>query len=308
MKLRSHPVAAALGAVFLAAVTLRGADEPERPRGIWFWSKTASPHGAANVVGRAERETEALAVFRRWQIRRVYGSYGAMPKAAPGALAAWNRRLDDDGIRSESLFSDAASLAPKGRAVLLRQIDERVLRFNAGRTVAAERFDGVALDIEPHSLARWKDGTPGERRRLLEDFLALCAALRSHLDAQGGRDLTLSAALATWLDRLPPEGRVGWKSPADRDGWFTRLADSVANISLMAYERNRTETVLEATAWERAHFPGRTITALRARLGAEWRTVADLRAVLPEVEAASVVGVDIENYDLLRGAEAAASR
>lgn len=305
MKRRTLRWACVVGAFFFVAAGPCAAETTERPRGLWFWSKPSSPHGAANVVGDAARETEALAAFRRWNIRRIYGSYATLPDTAPAALAAWNRRLHENGVRSESLFSDAAALTPPGRAALLKQIDERVLRFNAGCSTADERFDGIALDIEPHALPRWKDGTAADRRALLEEFIGTCLALRVHLDEHGGGALPISAALACWLDRLPPEGRVGWASAADRDDWFARLARGVASISLMAYERSRADAVLEATAWERANFPGQIVTALRARLGVEWKSPADLRAVLPRIEVASPLGVDLENYELLRLAEVA---
>jgi len=283
------------------------AEAPPAPaRGLWFWAKPSSPLGAANVVGDPARETEALATFERWQVRRLYGSYGARPVEAPAQVAAWNRRLHAQGVHSASLFSDSAALTPAGRAAFLRQIDERVLAFGAAQADASARFDGVALDIEPHAEPRWKTATPAEKRARLEDLLTTCTALRAHLDAHGGRALPVAAALAYWLDRLPAEGgSVAWTSAADRNDWFLRLGRSVAQLSLMAYERAAPAAILDATAWERAHFSGLVITALRARRGVEWRGLADLQRVLPVVEAESPPGIDLENYELLRLAEAA---
>lgn len=297
-------------ALWLAATSgVAAADEEgAKPRGLWFWSKPSSAHGASNVVGNPKAEAEALATFRRWNIRRLYGNYGRSPHERPAIIWAWHRRLHAAGIRSESLFSDPGAITSGGRENLLRLADEQVVRFNRDCPDAAARFDGIALDIEPHAMPRWKTAAPGERRAMLEEFLATCAALRQFLDRHGARELTISAALAYWLDRLPPEGRVGWKSAADRDEWFARLARSVASISLMAYERSRAEAILDAVAWERAHFPGRTITALRARLGQEWKSLAELERVLPQVEAASAIGIDLENYELLRLAETAATK
>jgi hypothetical protein len=304
--LRGWVVAALL--VVAASAGLPAAEDATPSRGLWFWSKPASPHGSANVVGDSVREAEALAVFARWNVRRLYGSYQGLPVEFPDRVAAWNRRLHAAGVRSESLFSEGSALTPEGRTAFFRQVDERVLGFNASRRDPAERFAGLALDIEPHALARWKAETGEGRRTMLEDYLDLCGALRAHLDARGGRDLAISAALAYWLDRLPPEGRVTWRSAVDRDEWFVRLSRCVGTISLMAYERSAPGAILEATVWERAHFPGRVITALRARLGVEWRSLAELQRVLPEVEAATVTGIDLENYELLRLAEAAAGR
>lgn len=275
----------------------------EKPRGLWFWSRAASPHGAANVVGATAREEEALEVFRRWNIQRLYGSYGTTPVDRPDIVGHWNGRLHAQGIRSESLFSDPGALTPAGRAAFLQLVDERVLGFNRTRIEPTERFQGVALDIEPHATPRWKSATPEIKRLMLEELLATCVALRAHLDARGGAGLTISAALAYWLDRLPPAGSVGWRSAADRDDWFARLARCVASISLMAYERNRVELILQATAWEREKFRGRTVAALRVR-GHEWNSLDDLVRVIPAIEAAHVVGVDLENYENLVLAEA----
>lgn len=285
----------------------RGAAE-EKPRGLWFWSKPASPDGSVNVLGHPAREHEALATFARWRIRRLYGSYAHLLVDAPATVAAWNEKLAAAGIRSEALFSDGKFLAPANRDAFLAATAARVLAFNAAHATPAARFAGLALDIEPHAQPAWKTATPADKRALLEDYLAACTALRAHLDAHGGRDLAISAALAYWLDRLPPEGSVGWTSAGDRDAWFGRLGRVVASISLMAYERSRPAAILDAAAWERAHFAGRTVIALRARLGVEWKALADLTAVLPAIEGDLTTGIDLENYELLRAAERAAGR
>lgn len=301
---------ALLGAILLLGFgcSRAFAAEPtdDKPRGLWFWGKPASPFGALRVIGNATAEREALETFRRWHVRRLYGSYAQAPGERAAVVAGWNRQLHAAGIRSYSLFSDNGATTASGRAGLLRRVEERVLRFNRACPESAGRFDGVALDVEPHATPQWKAATPEARRALLEDFLTTCETLRAFLDAHDARKLTISAALAYWLDRLPPEGAIGWKSAADRDAWFHRLSRSVASISLMAYERAQPAAIVDAVAWERAHFPGMTITALRARLGFEWKTLVDLRAALPAVETGDGPGVDLENYELLRRAEAAA--
>ncbi|MBI5767431.1 MAG: hypothetical protein HZA93_06515 [Verrucomicrobia bacterium] len=298
--------AGALGACLFASVA--GAGETAKPRGMWFWSKPASPDGAVNIVGRPEREDEALATFQRWHIRRLYGSYATLPVEAPERFAAWQRRLHAAGIRSFALFAGTSAVTPGGRADFLREVEERVLRFNASRTAADERFDGIALDLEPHIRPDWKTGTAATRRALLDELLATFVALRAHLDANGGRSLVVTAALPTWFDKVGPEARIGWADAADRDAWFARVAAAVSSISLMAYETDRPASIASACAWEREHFKGTVVTALRARLGAEWKTLADLTRVLPEIEAPLALGIDLENYELLRLAERAAAK
>jgi hypothetical protein len=306
----SRNAAALLAAIMLLRFGASGVSATEaaveKPRGLWFWGKPASPYGALTVIGNATAEREALDTFRRWHVRRVYGSYAQAPRERAAVVAAWNHQLHAAGVQSHSLFSDNEAITANGRAGLLRLVEERVLRFNGACAERAERFDGVALDVEPHATPRWKTATPEARRAMLEEFLVTCEALRAFLDHHDARHLTLSVALAYWLDRVAPVGAIGWRSAADRDAWFVRLGRSVANISLMAYERREPAAIRDAVAWERAHFPGVTITALRARLGFEWKTLADLQAALPAVEAGDGPGVDLENYELLRRAEAAA--
>lgn len=296
-------LACALAAHAAAAAPAAPSTATDKTRGLWFWSKPSSPDGSANILGHPEREAEALATFARWHIGRLYGSYGGLLTESPPTVAGWNQKLHTAGVRSEALFSDASYLTPANREKFLAATAGRILAFNAARVTPAGRFDGLALDIEPHAQPAWKAATPAAKRALLEDYLAACTALRAHLDAHGGRDLAISAALAYWLDRLPPEGAIAWASAADRDDWFARLSRAVASISLMAYERPRPGAIIDAAAWEQKNFPGRTIIALRARLGVEWKSLAELTAVLPEVESAQPTGIDLENYELLRLAE-----
>jgi hypothetical protein len=79
-------------------------------------------------------------------------------------------------------------------------LDLRRARALVKFTADGRHFDGIALDIEPHALPAWKTATPEARRALLEDYLLTCAALRQFLDDHAARDLTISAALAYWLD------------------------------------------------------------------------------------------------------------
>lgn len=315
MRRRVSPVlawlawAVAVHAAEIAPAVSAGASAPpvtaDKPRGLWFWSKPSSRDGSAAILGHPDRESEALATFARWHIRRLYGSYAALLTDTPEVVAVWNQKLHAAGIRSEALFSDGAYLAPANRERFLAATADRVLAFNVARATAAERFDGLALDLEPHAQPAWKSATPGGKRALLEDYLASCTALRSRLDAHDGHHVPISAALAYWLDRLPPDGAIAWASAADRDDWFARLGHAVASISLMAYERPRAAAIIDAADWEQKNFAGRTIIALRARLGFEWKSLADLTRVLSEVEAAQSTGIDLENYELLRLAERA---
>jgi hypothetical protein len=292
-----------VGAALLAAVR---AETPTAPppkgRGMWFWAKAGHEFGAVSVVGRKEREADALECFRRWNVKRLYGSYSQIIEASPAKVAHWNRQLHEADIRSEFLFGENDWLFEPSK--LLAAATERVVKFNRSRKHAAERFDGIALDIEPHATKQWKSGTPADKRIVLERFVLLCLALRVHLDNQGAQNLPVSVAVAFSHYRLSNEGgAVGWHSKEDRDDWFARFASVAPTVSVMAYERATPEGIDRMSAWLRENYPGRVIVALRARLGHEWKTLADLQRVLPAVEAMQMTGIDIENYHLLREAE-----
>lgn len=274
---------------------------PPKDRGMWFWGKAGSEFGALNVVGRKEREAEALDCFRRWNVKRLYGSYAQIMEDSPARVAQWNRQLHEAGIRSEILFAENDWIFAPDK---LLNAATRAVKFNRSRRDAAERFAGIALDIEPHATKQWKSGTPADKRLILERFVRMCLALRAHLDQQGAKDLQISAAVAFSHYRLPADGgAVGWDSQLDRDRWFARLATAVPTVSVMAYERGTPEGIERMSAWLRENYPGRVVIALRTRLGHEWKTLEDLQRVIPAVEAMQDVGIDIENYHLLREAE-----
>src|SRR5690606_35193047 len=150
---------------------------------------------------------------------------------------------------------------------------------------------GVHFDVEPHILSQWKSASADGRRDMLLLLRDMFADVRSHLTANGAGDLPVFASLPVWIDRLPPElggsSRIGWKSAEERDAWFREMGRSVSGMSLMAFETPHVRTILNNAAWEREHFAGDVIIALRADLGTEWREIDDMLKAAAQVEAAT---------------------
>nr|WP_225562081.1 hypothetical protein [Rhodanobacter sp. DHB23] len=73
----------------------------------------------------------------------------------------------------------------------------RVVQYNAGMPAAA-RFDGANLDIEPHILDEWNDGS---RERLLTDFLDMGDALMK-IKREYHATLAVGPAIPFWLDGI----------------------------------------------------------------------------------------------------------
>lgn len=80
-----------------------------------------------------------------------------------------------------------------------REMLQRVLDYNASRP-AAQRFDGVSLDIEPHLLDEWDT----QKSFLLAQFVVLSQELMV-LKKQAHAPLTLGAAIPFWLDGISME-------------------------------------------------------------------------------------------------------
>ncbi len=283
--------------VFVAIVSGFAIPAQATERGAWFWYQSSDPNGAANVVGNSTKETEAIAFMQQWQITRLYGSYSNLPTSSPATIAAWNKKLSLAGIESFVVLSDANLILPAQQANLQNLITTRLVNFNNGRGDPQERFAGVELDLEPHTLAQWNAGTNADRRTLLLNLRDAFSTVRQQLLTGGYGTARLSAALPTWFDS---SSTIGWISPLDRDQWFTDINTSLDTISLMAYETSSISSILSSTSYERTSFGSDAILALRSKLGDEWATYNDFVGALVSVESQIGVGIDIESYYRLR--------
>jgi hypothetical protein len=266
-------------------------------RGAWFWYQSSDPNGAANIVGNAAAEDAAIAFLQQWQITRLYGSYSNLPTSNAAVMGAWNKKLAQAGIDTYVVLSDANLVLPSQQASLQSLVNSRFVAFNNGQSDPQQRFVGIEMDLEPHTLSQWSSGTPTDRRDLLHNMRDAYANVRSTVVAGGYTSANLSAALPVWFDS---SSTIGWANNAERDQWFDDIGNSLDAISLMAYETSSTASIMSSTAYERTNFSGEALVALRSKLGDEWTTYADFSSATSAIESQLGAGIDIESYYRLR--------
>jgi hypothetical protein len=274
-----------------------GAAEAATDRGAWFWFQSSDPHGAANVVGNPIKEDEAIDFLKQWDVTRLYGSYSTLPGASAAALGQWNKKLAEAGIDSYVVFSEANHILPQNLATLQNLVDTRLVNFNDSRSDPLERFVGIEMDLEPHTLAAWSSGTNADRKQLLLNLRDAYSAVRQRAADGGWGSVMLSAALPVWFDS---SSTIGWTSTIERDQWFSDIGGSLDAISLMAYETSSVASIMTSTSYERTSFAGEATIALRSRLGEEWATLGEFAEAMGSVEALALGGIDIESYYRLR--------
>lgn len=147
--------------------------------------------------------------------------------------AAWRqliRHLHGEGLQAYALLGSAylkteAYVLPERRADALAMF-RRVLDYNRS-AAAAERFDGINLDIEPHLLPQWSQ----DRTTLLRGFLELGKALMA-VKREYGSAAAVGPAMPFWFDGIV----------LDWDGQVASVAEHTLRtydyVALMDY-RNR---------------------------------------------------------------------
>ena len=289
--------------LLLAVLTLPA--QATKHRGLWFWGEgdSGSMWGSEYIVGTPAQENATIAFFNAQSIKRVYGSYGVRPFSEDSVIAAWNVKLHAAGIQSQSLMSGTTTVYPAGQANLLTNITVRLLNFNnaIGRT-AAEKFDALHLDIEPHQLPEWDTGTPADKRNLLLLLRDTFVAVRAHFVAAGLPSFPVYADIPVTWEKLPMDGgSIGWLSAADRNQWYVDIGVPLTGVTLMAFYRSTFSNIDGSVAWERANTPGavvRTGVAVDIGPGLTWTSVPDFNNILSATEAAygPAGAVDIESY------------
>lgn len=278
-----------------------------RARGTWMWRDTGRPHGTATFMGDPAREAGERASLDAWGVGRVYESYETPGPAWPGGVAAWHADLHAAGHEVQLLLSENTWIEPANYAGIDALLQARIVDFHAA--VPPEgRFDAVHLDVEPHGLPDWSTGTPAHRRMRLGQLVALFQHVRDWLDAHGAADVRLYGDLVVWADGLPPglggTGSIGWTSLTDRQYFFEDVCLALDGVSLMAYERASSASVLSSVAWERANLGCEVRVALEADVGQTWGELQDLLVVLGEVEDDGVP-TDLHSWSQWREASAA---
>jgi hypothetical protein len=297
--------------VWLAALALSparaGAGEV---RGIWWWTSPEHPWGTEQVIGNAAKEAAVMGFVQEWKLGCLYTSFSEKTGSQPGLIRSWNERVHAAGISSQLLLSENTWIYPSNRPNLLAiHIQRELIEFNAACTNSQQRFDGLHLDIEPHGLPGWKNLTPAGRKEVLLLFSATLREVRSYLNEHGGTNLPVYADLPVWYDQVGQP--VGWESAAARDAWFADLAQSLAGISLMAYERNTAPRIESGVIWEIQYFKGEVRVGLEVSLGLEkgktWKSFADFTGMM-EAQERAVPARAVDIHDFIQFYDAAQGR
>jgi len=284
-------------------------------RAVWFWGSSSSPnYGAANVVGNNTLENQTIAFFNSKKIRRVYGSYGNRPEAdkEPGVIAAWNAKLQAEGIQSQFLMAENTWIFPANHTSFLGKVQARVIDFNnaPGRTTA-EKFDALHLDIEPQALntsggiTGWSDQTAAGKKDYLFKLRDTYAAVRQLFVNEGLPNFPIYADLPVWFDS---SASIGWTGTAERDQWFDDIASSLTGISLMPFDRDSFSSIDSGVSWELANITGMTVrVGLEADVDTTWADVPEFHDMMEQLETAygPSRAVDIQSYRSWREALAA---
>ncbi|MDF7807565.1 hypothetical protein P4E94_08965 [Pontiellaceae bacterium B12219] len=293
----SKRIAASTAILLLAALPCTA----NKNRAVWFWAASGSVYGSVSIVGTPVRETQTLDFFNGHGIKKVYGSYQNRPVSEPAVVAAWNAKLDAEGIESQFLMSENTWIFPTNHASFLAKITERVINFNAGQP-AAGQFDGLHLDIEPQALTDFKDGSPTLKRDYLNLLRDTYAAVRTHFVTNGLPDFPIYADLPVWFDSSPS---IGWTDTAERDAWFAAISTNLTGISLMPFDRDSFSSIDDGVSWERTNITNATVRiGLETDIGSSgtWATSLDFDAMMETLESSygTDEATDIQAYAIWR--------
>ena len=284
----------------LAVVLLCLQGIAEGARGIWWWTSPEHPWGVDQVLGNPTREAELIGFLKAWKFDKVYCSFSAQTRAKPAVIRAWNSKLHAAGISSQLLLSENTWIYPQHRANLLTvHIKPTLIDFNAAAS-PSERYDALHLDIEPHGFPEWEALTPPERRNLLLLLRDTFQEVREFMNQNGAAGIPVYADLPVWYDQVPDT--VGWDSVAERDAWFQALGQSLAGISMMAYERKTASGIENGVSWELQNFAGETRVALEASVGdgKTWAGFESLLSMMQTQEQIQPLHRDLDIHDFIQ--------
>lgn len=235
-------------------------------RAMWLWNETPgvralldntdgardelfafvdAPHGqperAINRIFFAARAYANVDVFSTLR-PPIYDPLGAPEHSADAQarLRAFLRQASAHGVAVEYLDGQAIWLASDTNAAVPVQICRDVVAFNLAGDDAAERFSGVHLDIEPHTVGRgpwagkwWEDrlehGYNAEWTQRWQHILSACRDSFDAYQAKTGQRLTLA------VDVGPDFAR--YNRPMRR--FLDRPAGPVDYVSVLNYYDNR---------------------------------------------------------------------
>jgi hypothetical protein len=256
-------------------------------RGVWCW-KNPSPYGLNFIIGSNDLQNAAVAEFKLWGISHVYGSYGDQLKTVPGqaALANWNALLHSNGIESQLLISDTSWGSGDNNILVL------MINFNKAQPPASQ-VKAVHLDIEPWGLASWPTDN---KYNDLVNLAAVYQLVRTELDTNGLTAVPVYADLADWLDNL---SSINWPSSSVRDQWYSDILQTLAGITLMAYQQPTLTRIQNVVSWEMTNHPGVVRVGIDAGVGETWSDLNAFATVAGQVESIYTDSAGVDIYDFI---------
>lgn len=236
-----------------------------------------------------------IALMGAWGFDRVYTSTNTLPEDDPTTMARWNSSLDDMGLRVQMLMGDSDATTPSGRTSLLNKVQSRLIDFNLSRSDAREHFDGIHLDIEPHTTDQWQNGSATNRRDILLELQATYVSVRSLLDSWGQTGVKIYADIPVWYDS---SSSIGWSDDAQRDQWFQDIALALDGLSMMAYERSTLSSIVDGVEYEANNFNGEVRVGINAKEIGPGDTFEDYSQYMAMAEALEGdIGIPIGGVD-----------
>lgn len=204
--------------VFLALV-FAGSAVAAAPRAVWVWETETF-----QLLDRDDRWDETFAFLTRWNLTTVY-LYADMykgrniirdePEKYRRLITALHRRGFKVYALLGSMYLRTQEYILPERRVVALQMFKNILRYDAG-SAAAERFDGINVDIEPYLLDDWSEN----RTLRATQYLDLAAEFM-RLKREAGSALAVGPAMPFWFDGIDD---IAWR------GKRQRLSDHVQDI------------------------------------------------------------------------------
>ncbi|KAF7785616.1 hypothetical protein PRUB_a4327 [Pseudoalteromonas rubra] len=264
----------------LALVLATSACAQATERATWLWKKGGDPLGASAMITSQSTQQTLIDLLQQQHITTVYGSYGQYTQTQSQAVAQWNQALAANGVQSHYLMAQNTWVFAQNHSKMLNKLQTRLIDYQRNAAPDAE-FTALHLDIEPHALTEWKQGTPQSRQALLWQLIDTFKAIRALLDDQGMAQLKLYADIPTWYDS---SAKIGWADQGT--AFFAALEEVLDGISIMAYERDNSASILNATADERALASPTFSVRLGVDVSNTWQDPAHLHQIIGELEAA----------------------
>ena len=213
----------------------------KKTRGVWFWSNANLDWGSFNVIWDYDKEEEVIFDLQKYNIDRVYGSYGRSISADGDEVGDWNTKLHDVWIKSDLLIWSSFLSAINDKDKFFLNIQDRFLDFNESRWDNDEKLDDIHLDLEPHGMDNRWDLSLDEKKWYLYELLDLYVDLRDYLDDNDGSYADIYVDLPHWFSNI---GSIWWNDEKERDDRFLDIGKVVDGITLMTYENTKLDTLL----------------------------------------------------------------